>query len=208
MSKKNNPFIVITGIPGSGKTTIIHRVHEDFKWKIFPDKEQEYLYVEDFYSDMERWSFHHEFNFIFNKFKQQESIHSLSIPVCQDISAYDSYEVFSRNLFNNGLMSPRDFRCLTEFYNWSSAHLPFPDLIVHLKAPIEVVLERIRRRGRFFEQGISYLYLSELEKLYENWIRSLTFCPVMIINTTQVDIASASKQIGKAVDKITKVSTN
>lgn len=188
MCEKNKSFVVISGNIGAGKSSLARLLGEKIGWRVLLEEVEDYLYVQDFYTNMQSWGFHNQFQFILHKFKQQEEVNTLSRPICQDRSAYECYEVFSRKLFDDGLMTQRDFRCLTEFYTLVSAYLPVPNLIIHLKASIEVLYNRFKQRARVFEQErVTLSYLADLEERYDKWIRSITFCPVLIVKTDQID---------------------
>ena len=184
---RDKPFVVVSGNIGTGKSTLAKLLGEEFGWEAFKENTKAYIYLSDFYEDMSRWSFNNQLQFIIHKFRQQEAIKSLPKPACQDRSVYECYEVFSRKLFDDGLMSPRDFQCLTDVYTLVLAYLPLPDLIVHLKAPVRILLDRIKQRDRAFERGITLSYLADLEQRYDDWVQSITFCPVSVTDTGQVD---------------------
>ena len=198
IKQQSKLFIVISGNIGSGKTTLCQKLHEEYGWELLKEEIINYLYIKDFYADMKRWSFHNQIQFIIHKFQQQASMKNKSSLFCQDISAYECYEIFSRKLFEDSLMNDRDFRCLTDLYNLMAASLPSPDLLVYLRTSTEILQERIINRGREFERSISLSYLTDLEKRYAIWIQSITFCPVITIDTGLIDTVSASQKVYQA----------
>ncbi|OUL28511.1 deoxynucleoside kinase [Nostoc sp. 106C] len=198
MKQQRNLFITISGNIGSGKTTLCQKLHEEYGCNLLNEEIINYLYIEDFYADMKRWSFHNQIQFIIHKFQQQASMKNISNLVCQDISAYECYEIFSRKLFEDNLINYRDFQCLTDLYNLLTATLPLPDLVIHLRTSIEILQERIINRGRQFERNITLSYLNDLESRYATWIQTITFCPVITIDTGSIDTISASKKIYQA----------
>ncbi|HPC77862.1 MAG TPA: deoxynucleoside kinase, partial [bacterium] len=86
-------------------------------------------------------------------------------------------EVFARMALKGD-----EYKTYLKLYRLAINYLPGPDLIIYLKAPIDVLIDRIKKRGREGESRISYQYLSTLDSLYENWIRTFKRVPVVIYN--------------------------
>ena len=195
----DNFFVVISGNIGAGKTTLCSFIREETEWQVLEERVSDYLYVKDFYEDMHRWSFHSQLQFIVKKFEQQKMLPRV---VFQDRSAYECYEIFSRKLFDDGFMNKRDFICLSDIYNLISSFSPIPSLIVHLKSTPEVEFSRIMERSREFEKDISFSYIMDLEKRYELWTNSVTFCPLLEIDTSSKSPEEVFQEFYKAVHGI------
>lgn len=193
-------FIIICGNNGVGKTTLARILSEEGYGEVVRDRNDDYAYRRDFFMDKHRWSFHNQCQYLLLKFKQQkaaQTAHSLR-PRYQVRGVYDCYEIFSRKLFDDGFMTLRDFRCLTELYTLLSACISAPTLIIRLKAPVELLLERIQQRGRSIDHDLSLAYLADIEKRFENWIEHIPFCPVLELDTKELDYVS-NQEVRKAV---------
>ena len=120
----------------------------------------------------------------------------------QDRSVYEDAEVFAKNLYNQGLLNQRDYGAYCELYQVLTEFLPPPDLVVYLRASTPTLLQRIAKRGRDYEQEIAPSYLSQLENLYEEWIRNFSYCPVLTVPCDDLDFVAYSKHLDLIVLKI------
>ncbi len=91
-----------------------------------------------------------------------------------------------------GNLNERDYQAYRNVYELIVANLPRPDLLLYLTAPVPVLMERIRRRARPIEAGISADYLDLLETFYEEWLQGFDLCPVLTIRTQQLDFVHQS----------------
>ena len=80
--------------------------------------------------------------------------------------------------------------------------LPRPGLLIYLKAPVEVLMERIRRRARNMETGISIEYLSLLDSFYDEWLEAFDWCPVLTIRTDNLDYVHQPRHLDTVVSRI------
>jgi len=201
-----SPVISICGSNGVGKTALAQVLCKEGYGEVVNDQTNDYPYRQDFFLDKLRWSFHNQCQYILHKFKQQEVARATNAqkPTYQVRSAYDCYEVFSRKLFDDGLMTPRDFQCLAELYTFVSAYIPPPTLIIHVKAPPQLLLKRIQRRGRAIDHDITMAYLTDLEKRYEHWIEHVSPCPVLQVDTGKLDYISNLTDKKKVLGEIDK----
>lgn len=180
-------FVAIAGNIGVGKSTLTGILAEAFDWKPFYEAVDENPYLVDFYADMTRWSFHSQVFFLSRRLQHHRQLVDHPGSVVQDRSVYEDAEIFARNLFEQGQMAPRDYRAYRDLYEGIRAFLPPPDLLVYLKGSVETLLNRIRLRGRDFEQDISPDYLHRLNILYDSWIERWDSCPVLIIPADDMD---------------------
>jgi deoxyadenosine/deoxycytidine kinase len=180
-------FIAVAGNIGVGKSTLTNLLVEHSGWTPFYEAVDDNPYLADFYQDMRRWSFHSQIFFLASRLRSHREILNHPHPVVQDRSIYEDAEIFARNLHQCGNMSDRDYQVYRRLYQEFIQFLPPPDLIVYLKASVPTLLERIRRRGRDFEQDVSPLYLQQLNELYNAWIEDFTLCPVLTIAADNLD---------------------
>ncbi|MCB1224109.1 MAG: deoxynucleoside kinase, partial [Mesotoga sp.] len=107
--------------------------------------------------------------------------------ILQDRTIYEDVEIFARNLKLMGYIDDRDWRLYLDTYETLSEHLTAPDGIVYIKCTKNVLLKRIKKRGRGFESGVSEDYIERLNGLYEEWIGRVTFCRKLIIDGDKYD---------------------
>ncbi|NDJ78385.1 MAG: deoxynucleoside kinase [Chloroflexi bacterium] len=180
-------FVAVAGNIGVGKSTLTGILASAFGWKPFYEAVDENPYLADFYSDMQRWSFHSQVYFLSRRLLHHRQLVDHPGSVVQDRSVYEDAEIFAHNLYERGQLTRRDYRAYHDLYEGIRAFLPPPDLLVYLKANVDTLLARIRLRGRDFERDISREYLSDLNSLYEEWIERWDSCPVLVIPTDDMD---------------------
>jgi deoxyadenosine/deoxycytidine kinase len=180
-------FVAIAGNIGVGKSTLTCILAETFGWKPFYEAVDENPYLADFYADMRRWSFHSQVFFLSRRLQHHRQLVDHPGSVVQDRSVYEDAEIFARNLYDQGQMSPRDYGAYHDLYEGIRAFLPPPDLLVYLKGNVETLLMRIGQRGRDFERDISPDYLDRLNILYDQWIERWNSCPVLVVPADEMD---------------------
>lgn len=190
MNQPVNPdkiFVAIAGNIGVGKSTLTGILAESMGWKPFYEAVDENPYLADFYKDMQRWSFHSQVFFLSRRLQHHRQLVDHPGSVVQDRSVYEDAEIFARNLFEQGKMTPRDYQAYHDLYNGIRAFLPPPDLLVYLNSNVDTLLERIKQRGRDFERDISPDYLHRLNLLYAQWFEGWDSCPVLVIPADEMD---------------------
>ena len=179
--------IAIAGNIGAGKTTLTELLAKHYKWTPHYEDVDENPYLNDFYNDMQRWSFNLQIYFLNSRFKQIIDIRKSGKTIIQDRTIYEDAEIFARNLFQRRNMSDRDYHVYRGLYQEFIQFLPSPDLIIYLKASVPTLIERIHRRGRDFEREVSPLYLQQLNELYNAWVEDFTVCPILTIPADDLD---------------------
>jgi len=110
--------------------------------------------------------------------------------------------VFARNLYQQGLISERDYGAYRELYQVLCEFLPPPDLVVYLRASVPTLLKRIALRGREYERQITPEYLAQLNELYEAWISHFSLCPVLTVPADDLDFVAHSRHLDLIVRKV------
>lgn len=198
-------FVGIAGNIGAGKSTLTGMLAETFGWKPFYEANADNPYLADFYADMQRWSFHSQVFFLGKRLEHHRQLLDHPGSVIQDRTVYEDAEIFARNLYEQGQMSPRDYDAYRRLYEAIRAFVPPPHLIVYLQASTETLVKRIQRRGRDYEKTIEPAYLERLNRLYEAWIRHWTLCPVVSIRTDDLDFQHFLDDYWVVVAQIEKV---
>lgn len=195
-------FIVVAGNIGAGKSPLVQILSERLGFKPFFEPVNDNPYLEDFYRNMETWSFHSQLYFLTRRLRIHKQLLDAEGSVVQDRSVYEDAEVFARNLYLQGDMSTRDYGVYQDLYRILIDLLPPPNLVVYLRTSVDTLLERINTRGRGFEAGISRSYLDRLNALYEEWINSFIQCPVLIIPSDNLNLVSSSAHISQVVQLV------
>jgi deoxyadenosine/deoxycytidine kinase len=200
-------FIAIAGNIGVGKSSLVTLLSDRMVWQPYYEPVAENPYLEDFYKDMQTWSFHSQIYFLTKRLRTHRELLTYPASVIQDRTVYEDAEVFARNLHRQGHINDRDYNTYRELFLVLTEFLPPPDLVIYLRASVETVLDRIKLRGRDFEQTISPGYLEQLNELYEDWIDRFNLCPVLTVPADSLNYVSNHSHIDlierKILEKLT-----
>jgi len=182
-------FVAIAGNIGVGKSMVTDLLGERLGWDTYYEPVVDNPYLEDFYADMRRYSFHLQVFFLSKRFALQRRILANGRPAVQDRTIYEDTEIFARILHRRGKMEERDYRNYQDLFAEMVHYLRPPDVILYLRAEPETILDRIRARGRDMESGIEPGYIHELHDAYENWSRHIhRIAPLHTLDTDTVDL--------------------
>jgi deoxyadenosine/deoxycytidine kinase len=195
-------FVVVAGNIGVGKSTLVGMLCERLGWEPFFEPVADNPYLADFYEDMHTWSFHSQVFFLANRLRAHHRLTVHPTSVIQDRSVYEDAEVFANNLHRQGRMSARDYATYRELYGAMAAFLPPPDLVIYLRASVETLQDRIRKRGRDYERQISDEYLGQINDLYEEWIQSFKVCPVLTVPADDLDYVAHPYHFESIFEKV------
>jgi deoxyadenosine/deoxycytidine kinase len=210
--KNQRQHVSIAGNIGVGKSTLVGILAEEFGWQPYYELVADHPYLDDYYRDRERWGFHSQIWFLSQRFEQHLEIADTPVSVCQDRSIYEDYEVFVKGLLEQGIFTHRDFRTYRRLFNALIQRITPPTLLVYLSASVPTLVTRIGGRDRPSERAIPTSYLEQLNQTYTDWIRRFEICPVLTIETDQLDFAhdptarrEVVEQIGQAVGIKTQI---
>jgi len=199
MSKK---LVVVAGNIGVGKTSLTERIGSRLGWWTGFESVADNPYLPDFYADMRSWSFHLQIFFLGHRAEQYLDAANDSRSSILDRSIYEDAYIFARALHHMGNLSERDYLAYRRLYELVVGSLPPPNLLIYLKCPAEILMERIRRRARNMETGITTDYLSLLDTFYDEWLTSFDLCPVLTIHTDDLDYVHQSQALEIVVERI------
>ena len=196
-------FLAIAGNIGVGKTELTTRLSAELGWMAYYEPVIQNPYLDDFYADMSRWSFHLQIYFLSERFKAQVQIGGSPLPFIQDRTSYEDAEIFARVLHDQGSMTAVDYRNYTSLFHVLVGFLRKPDLIIYLKASPDVLMERIARRGRASEQSISRDYIARLNEAYDDWMRrARAETEVLEIDTDHVPLQGETEAFARLVNDL------
>ena len=163
--------IAIAGNIGSGKTTLTKMLVKRYGWTPQFEPVDVNPYLEDFYADMNRWSFNLQVYFLNKRFRDIVEIGKSQETIIQDRTIFEDARIFAPNLHEQGYMSDRDFDNYTELFDLMMSLVGLPDLMIYIRSTIPNLISQIEKRGREYEQTIRIDYLTGLNKRYEEWIK-------------------------------------
>jgi len=194
--------VAIAGNIGAGKTTLTKLLAKHYKWKPHFESVDENPYLDDFYSEMERWSFNLQIYFLNSRFRQILELRETGEDIIQDRTIYEDAHIFAPNLHAMGLMTNRDFNNYSSLFELMERLVTPPDLLIYLRADIQTLVGQIHKRGRDYENSISIDYLSRLNERYEAWIANYKKGNLLIIDVNDLDFVDNQEDLGKIINKI------
>lgn len=195
-------LILVAGNIGSGKTSLTERIGTRLGWHTAYESVTDNPYLPDFYQDMRSWSFHLQIYFLGHRAQQHLDMWNDPRSAIIDRSIYEDAAIFARALHHLGNLNERDYLTYRKVFDLMIRTLPAPSLLIHLKAPVNLLLKRIRQRGRAIESKVSAEYLQLLETFYEDWMHTFDLCPVLTIRTDDLDFVNQPPHLDTVVQRI------
>jgi len=197
-----NHLVLVAGNIGAGKTSLTERLAARLNWQADFESVADNPYLPDFYADMRAWSFHLQIFFLGHRAAQHTALANGPRSAIIDRSIYEDAYIFARALRELGNLSERDYLAYRRLYDLLIEALPKPQLLIYLRAPVEVLLERITQRGRAIESGITADYLRLLDRYYEEWLTDFNTCPVLTIRSDNLDFVHRNEDLDVIVQWI------
>ena len=198
-------YIGIAGNIGCGKTTLTEMLAEHYQWEPRYEAVVDNPYMDDYYKDLQRWSFAMEVFFLKERFKDVLEFSNSENMIIQDRTLHEGVFVFTANNYSQGNMSDRDFETYMELYEIMMDKVQLPDLMIYLKASVPHLVENIQKRGRICEQKIPIEYLQGLNDRYDDFIRNKYKGKVLVIDVDQLDYKMRPEDFKFITDKIDSI---
>ncbi|MFO8021333.1 MAG: deoxynucleoside kinase [Perlabentimonas sp.] len=194
--------IAVAGNIGSGKTTLTKLLSKHYGWKPQFEDVDDNPYLNDFYEDMQRWSFNLQVYFLNSRFSQIVEIRRSGEQVIQDRTIYEDAHIFAPNLHSMSLMSTRDFNNYLSLFNLMCSLIQPPDLLIYLRATVPTLVSQIQKRGRDYEKSIRIDYLQRLNERYEAWIESYKLGNMLIVEVDNLNFSEKPSDLRQIINKI------
>jgi len=194
--------VAVAGNIGAGKTTLTKLLAKHYKWEPQLEDVVDNPYLDDFYNQMERWSFNLQVYFLNSRFRQVNQIRESGKDIIQDRTIYEDAHIFAPNLHAMGLMTNRDFENYRSLFDLMESFVQGPDLLIYLRSSIPNLVNQIHKRGRDYENTISIDYLSRLNERYEAWITGYDKGNLLIIDVDNMDFVANPEDLGTIINKI------
>ncbi|MDP4828052.1 MAG: deoxynucleoside kinase [Flavobacteriales bacterium] len=194
--------LAIAGNIGSGKTTLTTLLAKHYKYQPHYENVDDNPYLNDFYKDMQRWSFNLQIYFLNSRFSQLMDLRKSGAKIIQDRTIYEDAYIFAPNLHAMGLMTTRDFENYMDLFGLMDEFLNPPDLMIYLRASVPALVANIQKRGREYEEAIRLDYLTRLNERYEAWISTYDKGKLLIIDIDNNRFHEESEDLGKIIQAI------
>ncbi len=194
-------FIAIEGVIGVGKTTLATKLAKFYKAELVLEPVEDNPFLEKFYENIDAYAFQTQIFFLFARYKKMQNLKQNRLFFEKVISdfIFEKDKIFARmNLDENELL------LYDHIINFIEQDITHPDVVVYLQASPEVIMERIKKRGRSFEENISMEYIEELSRNYNNFFMHYRNAPVLIVNVDDVDLSVQSSPVDQIIQEIEK----
>jgi deoxyadenosine/deoxycytidine kinase len=198
---KKRMHIAIAGNIGCGKTTLTKMLVKRYGWTPRYEPVDVNPYLEDFYKDMNRWSFNLQVYFLNKRFRDVVEITKSNETIIQDRTIFEDARIFAPNLHEQGYMSDRDFKNYSDLFDLMMSLVGLPDLMIYIRSTIPNLIAQISKRGREYEQSIRIDYLKGLNDRYEEWIKTYKG-PLLIIDGDRLKFETNPKDFQSITDMI------
>lgn len=189
---KGRRFVALAGNIGAGKTTAAKMLSQSFGYELFDEPVIDNRFLRDYYADMSRWSFTLQLEFLIRRVEHHELIHSYRRSCVQDRTLYEDPEIFAKYLHGLGHMTNAELDLYYEYFQRLSRHIIRPDKVICFEVgSVDVLLERIRSRGREEEKGIRPQFLRGLNGYYASFpvvLQEKYGVDVMVMDVSRQDI--------------------
>lgn len=197
-------YISVSGNIGTGKTTLVKNLAKDLGWQALIETPSSFLY--NYYLDPKRWAFCTQIDYYTQFIDHLLIIRKAKDKVLiQDRNIIETVEVFNKFQYSNNFLTEMEFKLLRNLHNKCKQVIDLnPEILIYVYCPIDVLLERIKSRGKNYENNINLDYLTRLQGCYDNWINSFNFCPVISLDSDQYNFNNKNDRI-QIVEKIIDV---
>ncbi len=194
--------IAVAGNIGSGKTTLTTLLAKHYNWQPHFEDADDNPYLNDFYEDMQRWSFNLQVFFLNSRISNLLEFRKKNKTVIQDRTIYEDAYIFAPNLHSMGLMTTRDFESYFSIFKLMENFIKPPDLLIYLRASVPTLVNQIQKRGRDYENAIRLDYLKRLNERYEAWISTYESGKLLVIDVDENNFSEKAEDLGLIINKI------
>ena len=195
-------YIAIAGNIGAGKTTLTKMLAKHYGWEPRFESVGFNPYLEDYYSDIRRWSFCLETYFLKERFKDMLAITKSENTIVQDRSIFEGVYVFVTNNYKRGDLSERDYENYMELFGHMKRMMQLPDLMIYLRKTVPSLIAQIQKRGRDYEKGMQIDYLKDLNERYEDFIFNHYEGKVLVVESDGLDFENCPADFRSIIDRI------
>ena len=194
-------YVTVEGCIGVGKTTLTHLLAKALSARVVLEVVEENPFLPDFYKDQNAHAFKTQMFFLLSRFKQQDQLNQTELFENALVSDY----LFAKDrIFAELTLSSSELSLYDQVFRALQQRVRSPDLVVYLHAPMDVILERIERRGRSFEKDIDRDYLQSLVDAYGRFFSAYEDAPVLMIDTADLNFPARDEDLCAVLDALSR----
>jgi deoxyadenosine/deoxycytidine kinase len=195
-------YIAIEGPIGVGKTSLVNAIAKRYDARTVFEVVEENPFLSSFYGDRDKYSFQTQLFFLLSRFKQQQDLFQPDLFRQVTVSDY----LFSKDrIFANLTLKAHDLALYDRVYELLGPRVVKPDLVIYLQARIEVLLARIKKRGREFERKFDPGYLDQVVHAYNDYFFHYSDTPLLVINTSDIDYVGNPEDLENVLAAVRKM---
>ena len=195
-------LIVVEGPIGVGKTSLARRLARSFGSELILEQADENPFLERFYRNPRSAALQTQLFFLFQRARQLEDIRQQDL---FDVVRVADYLLDKDRLFAQLTLDDEEYALYEQVYARLAVDAPLPDLVIYLQAPVDVLRDRIERRGIRYEQHIERSYLERLQEIYARFFHAYDASPLLIVNAAQADFVSNDHDYGQLLEQICRI---
>jgi deoxyadenosine/deoxycytidine kinase len=188
-------FLAVEGPIGVGKSTLAGILAERMGARLLLEQVEENPFLGDFYRDRERYAFQTQLFFLLSRYQQQAEI--LQGDLFARGGVVSDYLLAKDRLFAALNLGPAEMALYERLWRALAPRAPRPDLVVLLMANVDVLIERIKRRGRSYERTLQRAYLEEVSRAYSEYFFDYTDTPLLVVDTTEIDFVRSQSDLAQ-----------
>lgn len=202
MNNHNLKYVVVEGPIGVGKTSLAQRLADEFGSTLLLEQVEDNPFLERFYQNPREAALSTQLHFLLQRTKQLQEFKQADI--FSPVRVAD-FLIEKDQLFAQVTLNASEYELYEQVYSHLTIDAPKPDLVVYLQAPVEILIQRIRKRGRGYERLIETAYLEQLNEAYAKFFYDYDEAPCLIVNASDIDFINNEKDYQQLLDEILKM---